>query len=305
MQIDPGASWDELIVLCAANSWDDVKLADRHMAEHLTAHAPVLYVDPPVSHLTRFNKPAVAASMRRPRLRSWPRALAPTRRSSHPNPPSGGDARGLAYRSTPARERRPRSACRACRGRDLDLALRRRLRRVRRGPAVYWWQDDPVGGAAHWGVSAERLAKAEERLARASDLIVAVNEGATERWQARGLSAAYLPERLRRRLLRRRRRSHGGGRTWTCPAPSPASSDTQWPYRPRAARGRRRLGHVAAADRPEGPGFRARPLRAARRPAQRLLPRPAAVRGAAGLLQADRRGARAVRRPSSTAGAFR
>ena len=58
---------------------------------------------------------------------------------------------------------------------------------------VYWWQDDPVGGAAHWGASAERLAAADDRLARASDLIVAVNEGATERWQDRGLPAAYLP----------------------------------------------------------------------------------------------------------------
>src|SRR5690348_8528165 len=59
-----------LIVLCAANSWDDVKLADRHMAEHLVAHGPVLYVDPPVSHLSRLKKPAVAASTKRPRLRS-------------------------------------------------------------------------------------------------------------------------------------------------------------------------------------------------------------------------------------------
>src|SRR6188472_1917246 len=61
--------WRGLVVLCAANSWDDVKLADRHMAEKLAAHAPVLYVDPPVSHLTRFNSPVTAASTRRPRLR--------------------------------------------------------------------------------------------------------------------------------------------------------------------------------------------------------------------------------------------
>ena len=39
--------WDGLVVLCAANNWDEVKLADRHMAEHLSAYAPVLYVDPP------------------------------------------------------------------------------------------------------------------------------------------------------------------------------------------------------------------------------------------------------------------
>ena len=67
--LQPGARWDDLIVLCAANSWSDVKLADRHMAERLTAHAPVLYVDPPISHLTRFNKPSIACSLDGPRLR--------------------------------------------------------------------------------------------------------------------------------------------------------------------------------------------------------------------------------------------
>ena len=61
--------WDGLVVLCAAKNWDEVKLADRHMAEHLSALAPVLYVDPPISHLTRFNAPAVAGSLKRPRLR--------------------------------------------------------------------------------------------------------------------------------------------------------------------------------------------------------------------------------------------
>ena len=63
------ADWDGLVVLCAANNWDDVKLADRHMAERLSAHAPVLYVDPPMSRLTRFNKPSVASSTQRPHLR--------------------------------------------------------------------------------------------------------------------------------------------------------------------------------------------------------------------------------------------
>src|SRR4051812_25243190 len=48
-QTERRTGWEGLIVLCAANNMDDVKLADRHMAECLTAHAPVLYVDPPMS----------------------------------------------------------------------------------------------------------------------------------------------------------------------------------------------------------------------------------------------------------------
>ena len=63
------SAWDGLIVLCAANNWDDVKLADRHMAEYLVKHAPVLYVDPPISHLTGLNNRTVARSLKRPRLR--------------------------------------------------------------------------------------------------------------------------------------------------------------------------------------------------------------------------------------------
>ena len=58
--------WDGLIVLCAANNWDAVKLADRHMAERLTAHAPVLYVDPADLAPDAFKNPAVAASSARP-----------------------------------------------------------------------------------------------------------------------------------------------------------------------------------------------------------------------------------------------
>ena len=47
----PG-QWDGLIVLCAANGYDGIKLADVHLAEHLSRLAPVLYVDPPMSRLT-------------------------------------------------------------------------------------------------------------------------------------------------------------------------------------------------------------------------------------------------------------
>ena len=69
-QSAPAGHWDGLVVIAAANNWDEVKLADRHMAEHLAQHhAPVLYVDPPISHLTRFNAPLVAPSLKRPRLR--------------------------------------------------------------------------------------------------------------------------------------------------------------------------------------------------------------------------------------------
>jgi glycosyltransferase involved in cell wall biosynthesis len=194
METEADAGWDGLIVLCAANSWDDVKLADRHMAEHLVAHAPVLYVDPPVSHLTRFNKPAVAASLKGPRLRKIAPRLA---RFTPVVPPKPTHPAVQGISSALVRHQLGR-AIRELDARCVQAVVTTWLFTDVYGACgearrIYWWQDDPVGGAAHWGASAERLAAADARLAKASHMIVAVNEGATERLREHGLPATYLP----------------------------------------------------------------------------------------------------------------
>jgi teichuronic acid biosynthesis glycosyltransferase TuaH len=185
--------WDGLVVLCAANSWDDTKLADRHMAERLTAHAPVLYVDPPVSHLTRFNKPAVAGSIRGERLRELGPRLARFTPLVAPKP----EHPAMLGLTTRVVRRQLRGAVRRLGG-DVQAVVSTWLFVDAYGVCgerrrVYWWQDDPVGAAEHWGAGADRLARAERRLAEASDLIVAVNEHAVERWVGRGRPTAYLP----------------------------------------------------------------------------------------------------------------
>lgn len=186
-------SWDRLIVLCAANNWDDVKLADRHMAEQLTAHAPVLYVDPPVSHLTRFNNPAVADSLAGPRLRMAGLRLARYTPLVAPKPrhPLMRGATSLMVR------RQLRGVVRQLGGRVAAIVSTwlfiDAYRVCDEARHVYWWQDDPVGAAELWGISAQRLARAEERLARSSDVVAAVNEEVARRWGARGVPAAFLP----------------------------------------------------------------------------------------------------------------
>lgn len=185
--------WDGLVVLCAANSWDDTKRVDQHMAERLTAHAPVLYVDPPVSHLTRFNKPAVAGSIKGERLREIAPRLARFTPLVAPKPEHPAML-GLTSRMV---RRQLRGAVLRLGG-DVQAVVSTWLFVDAYGACgerrrVYWWQDDPVGAAAHWGADADRLARAEQRLADASDLLVAVNEGAVARWLARGRPAAYLP----------------------------------------------------------------------------------------------------------------
>ncbi len=185
--------WDGLVVLCAANSWDDVKLADRHMAEHLSALAPVLYVDPPISHLTRFNAPQVASSLKRPRLRTIAPGIA---RFTPVAPPKPMSAAMLPLTNRIARHQL-KGAIRRLGGRveavistwllvDAYGACGERVR-------AYWWQDDPVAAASLWRVSPERLAAGDERLCADSDLVVAVSEGVVEGLRNRGIEAAYLP----------------------------------------------------------------------------------------------------------------
>ncbi len=188
-----GMAWDRLIVLCAAVRWNGVKMQDRQMAEHLIRHAPVLYVDPPLSHLSRLRDPAAAADLQRPRLRVLGPRLAHLTPLAPPRPTHPAVMPFAAW----VVRRQLAHAVRALGGRvqalvtqwlflDAYGACGERRR-------VYSWSDDPVGGAALWGHSAARLAAAEARLARASDLTVAVTEGATRRLRARGVAAVHLP----------------------------------------------------------------------------------------------------------------
>lgn len=187
------AQWKNTIVLCAANRWDTVKLADRHMAERLSAHAPVLYVDPPVSHLTRLINPAIATALEGPRLRIVAPNIARYTPVVPPKP-----MHPAVVRSTEFVIRRELRSAITQLGGDVRAVVSTWLFVNVYGflgeqHRVYWWQDDPIGAADHWGASAARLAAADERLGRSSDLVVAVNEGAVERWRQRGVRTEFLP----------------------------------------------------------------------------------------------------------------
>lgn len=182
-----------LVVLCAANNWDDVKLADRHMAEHLAAHGPVLYVDPPISHLTRLNKPTVAGSLAGSRLRTIGPGLTRYTPLVAPKP-----LHPAMVRTT---ERSVRRQLRSVVGR-LGLDVRAVVTTwlfldvfgcVGESARIYWWQDDPAGAAELWGATKVRLVAADERLARSADIVVAVSEDAATTWRERGVEARFLP----------------------------------------------------------------------------------------------------------------
>ena len=185
--------WDNAVVLLAANSWDDIKLADRHMAERLAAHAPVLYVDRPMSHLTRFNKPSLGAALEGPRLRMVAPRIArytPVVAPKPQHPLMVNVTSSLVRRQLRGAVRQLGARVRAVISTWLFVDAYGACDEERR---IYWWQDDPFGAASLWGVEAKRLARADERLARDSDLILTITEGAAERWRERGLAATHLP----------------------------------------------------------------------------------------------------------------
>ncbi len=182
-----------LIILCAANNYDAVKVADHHMAERLAARVPVLYVDPPLSRLSPVNDPMLAAALEGPRLRRI--------------------ADGF-WRLTPVMAPFPmRSGMRAVTERLVKRALRRAVASIglpvdavisawprldvfggcgeRR--RVWWAQDDFAAGAALMGQNPEAVAAGEAARAQASDLIVAANPEVAARWQGIGRPVALIP----------------------------------------------------------------------------------------------------------------
>jgi len=188
----PGAQWDGLVVLCAGNNWDDGKLADQHLAQHLSGHLPLLYVDPPISHLTPLNHPDLADSVRRPRLRLLTPRLA---RFTPIMPPRGETlipsvAHALVRRSlTRAVARlggRVNAVVAAAPAWPVFGTCGERLR-------VFWAQDDYAGGAELMGLDPQRVLRGELAAAASADLIVASSAHVRDAWVARGYAPTLIP----------------------------------------------------------------------------------------------------------------
>ena len=190
MNITDTDRWKNLVVLCAANRYDGVKLADQQMAEQLALRMPVLYVDPPLSVLksvTGAGKPAVAGlRVIGPRLARLTTVVQPF----HSRPWMVSLTSMLARRSIRQATRRL--------GGDVQAVLSAWPQypvfgicgeRVR----VYWAQDDFVGGAALLGLDAKMLSAHEQRTAAEADTIVAANPEVAEVWQGRGYSPRLIP----------------------------------------------------------------------------------------------------------------
>lgn len=187
---------EDLVVWFANSTWYGPAGTDRHMAEALSRHTPVLYVEPPVSVLTALRNPAFAATLaERPRLEVLGPRLARAVTRVQP-----GMHRPVVQRLTrPLVERGTRAAVRKLYGRTGTVAgivscrvtpLWRVLPARRR---LFFVTDDLPAGAELLGESRERLLRDEARTMRGADAVAVVSPGLRDRYGEQGHQAELVP----------------------------------------------------------------------------------------------------------------
>jgi teichuronic acid biosynthesis glycosyltransferase TuaH len=185
--------WDDMVVLCAANSYDGIKLADQHVAEHLARLMPVLYVDPPISHLTPLLNPKTANLTKNSGLRLQAPGLARLTPIVAPL----ASRRGMTVITSMLIRRHLRKATTQLGGQVRAVISAWPQYQVfgscGEAMRIYWAQDDFVGGAALFGLNATRLDTQERTVAAAAKLIVAASPVVADTWRTRGNETVLIP----------------------------------------------------------------------------------------------------------------
>lgn len=181
------------MVLCAGNNYDSVKVLDHHMAERLARRAAVLYVDPPISHLTPRKNPELAPSLSASRLRRVAAGFWRLTPVVAPLPLRAG--------MRPVTEwlvRRALSKAVISIGMDVRALISVWPRLDVFGScdeqvSVWWAQDDYAAGAELMGEISERVAAGERARARASDLVIAASPDLASRFTRAGHDVELIP----------------------------------------------------------------------------------------------------------------
>jgi teichuronic acid biosynthesis glycosyltransferase TuaH len=182
-----------MVVICAANRFDGIKVADQHIAEHLSKLVPVLYVDPPTSWAASTGAGLLHASAYKSPLQM----VGPSLARLTPVVQPGASRRGLTSVASALTRQHIRHATQRLAGRVQAVvsawanfpvfdSAGERLR-------IYWAQDDYVGGAALLGFNAQRLEAQERGVAEAAHVVIAANPVVAETWRARGLRTVLIP----------------------------------------------------------------------------------------------------------------
>jgi teichuronic acid biosynthesis glycosyltransferase TuaH len=175
-----------MFVIYAGTAFDGHRFSERQLADALSIHVPVLYVDPPLSVLHNQSGSV------RPKLQEVSRQLW---RLTIPTPP-GPYRRFLAGLAGWVMRRAVRRAV-ARLGYVVDVVLLATTSPLfgatAEGLRVLWGTDDFVAGAELMGVSARRLRKEERRRLREADLALTVSTALGDRWRSAGVDTCLFP----------------------------------------------------------------------------------------------------------------
>lgn len=182
------------IVFFGGTSWDGVISADRPMATALAAYADLLWVDPPLSPLTRSRSRYGTSRVPRPALRRVDDRiirLTPVALPLHTRPVVRVSTAALVRAQIRWALRRaglgvPHAVI-SCVLTDIYTGWPRAVRRVLFGT------DDWVAGARLMGHNPRWIAADERRLVADVDLVVAISSVLAARWQAMGATVITVP----------------------------------------------------------------------------------------------------------------
>jgi teichuronic acid biosynthesis glycosyltransferase TuaH len=181
------------LIWLAGVSWDGIAGTDRHMATAMSAHARLLWVDPPVSPLTTSERQYGAARTAWPRLAEVADGI--TRLT--PVGPPGLSRPGVRQAVPPLVRAQANWAARRLGIRPAAVVMSY-LGDLLGGWGgevvnVLYGTDDYVAGAELMGVPAGHLRARERRALASADVVLAVTLQLAEKWAALGAAATVLP----------------------------------------------------------------------------------------------------------------
>jgi teichuronic acid biosynthesis glycosyltransferase TuaH len=174
-------------------SWDGIAGTDRHMVTAMSAHARLLWVDPPVSPLTTAERQYGAARSVRPRLAEVAEGI--TRLT--PVGPPGLSRPGIRQAVPPLVRAQVKWAARRLGIRPAAVVMSY-LGDLLGGWGgnvvnVLYGTDDYVAGAELMAVPAGHLRARERRALASADVVLAVTPQLAGKWAALGAAATVLP----------------------------------------------------------------------------------------------------------------
>lgn len=182
-----------LVVIVGNSPFTGVPLLGKWLAETLSKDQPVLFVDPPISHVTARRYPELADSLKAPRLRKIRDNLWRLTPLVLPYK----DRRymvGVTSRLMGGQIRRAIHAIGLGVAASFVIAPHRDVfRYIDGGLKVYVGADDYPAGADLMALDRTRIEAVEQSLVRQADFVVVNSPTSRERWVAQGVDAVFIP----------------------------------------------------------------------------------------------------------------